>query len=311
MEQILRNLKSYKTCQYEYVNWVKKSKFISLKVEPKKYLIFHWSLTETFRTVEMTYQKYFRFTVDYKKTFSSQSILNTMTTRTVLKKIKTETVFTKTEMNNEWSVDFLENTRPVEKVSRQKLYLPRQKWTMNKTLIFFKIRGVLKKYPDESCIYQDRHEQWMKRWFFLKKYELCWKSIPTEAVFTKTEMNNEWNVDFLENTRPVEKVSRQKLYLPRQKWTMNKTLIFFKIRGVLKKYPDESCIYQDRHEQWMKRWFLKKKKRAVLKKYPDGSCIYQDRNEQWMKRWFSWKYEACWKSILTEAVFTKTKMNNE
>ena len=152
---------------------------------------------------------------------------------------------------------------------------------MNKTLIFFKIRGVLKKYPDESCIYQDRHEQWMKRWFLKKKYELCWKSIPTEAVFTKTEMNNEWNVDFLENTRTVEKVSWQKLYLPRQKWTMNKTLIFFKIRGVLKKYPDESCIYQDRHEQWMKRWFLKK------------------------------KYELCWKSIPTEAVFTKTEMNNE
>ena len=32
------------------------------------------------------------------------------------------------------------------------------------------------------------------------KYELCLKSIETEAVFTKTEMNYERNVDFLQNT---------------------------------------------------------------------------------------------------------------
>ena len=67
---------------------------------------------------------------------------------------------------------------------------------MNETLIFFKIRAELKKYRDWSCIYQDRNEQRMKRWFSLK-FELSWKSIETEAVFTKTEMNNEWNVDFL------------------------------------------------------------------------------------------------------------------
>ena len=115
---------------------------------------------------------------------------------------------------------------------------------------------------------------------FSSKYELCWQNIETEAVFTKTEMNNEWNVDFLQNTSCVDKISRLKLYLPRQKWTMNETLIFFKIR-------------------------------AVLTKYRDWSCIYQDRNEQWMKRWFSSKYELCWKSIETEAVFTKTEMNNE
>ena len=30
-------------------------------------------------------------------------------------------------------------------------------------------------------------------------YELYWKSIKTEALFTKIEMNNEWNVKFLKN----------------------------------------------------------------------------------------------------------------
>ena len=177
------------------------------------------------------------------------------------KSIETEAVFTKREMNNEWNVDFLQNTSCVEKVSRLKLYLPREKWTMNETLIFFKIRAVLKKYRDWSCIYQERNEQWMKRWFS-SKYELCWQSIETEAVFPKREIKNEGDVDFLQNTSCVEKVSRLKLYFPREKWT---TLIFFKIR-------------------------------AVLKKYRDWRCIYQERNEQWMKRWFSSKYELCWKS---------------
>ena len=31
-------------------------------------------------------------------------------------------------------------------------------------------------------------------------YEACSKSIKTEAIFTKIEMNNEWNVNFLQNT---------------------------------------------------------------------------------------------------------------
>ena len=145
------------------------------------------------------------------------------------KSIETEALFTKTEINNKCNVDFLQNTTCFGKVSRLKLYLPRQKWTMNETLIFFKIRPVMKKYRDWSCIYQDRSEQWMKRWFS-SNYELCWKSIETEAVFTKTEMNNEWNINFHQNTSCVGKVSRLKLYLPRQKWTMNEKLIFIKIR---------------------------------------------------------------------------------
>ena len=68
----------------------------------------------------------------------------------------------------------------------------------------------------------------MKRRFSLK-YEVFSEYISPEAVFTKTEMNNEWNVDFLQNTRYFQNISISKLYLPRQKWTMNETSIFFKI----------------------------------------------------------------------------------
>ena len=91
----------------------------------------------------------------------------------------------------------------------------------------------------------------MERWFS-SKYELCWKSIETEAVFTKREMNNEWNVDFLQNTSCVEKVSRLKLYLPREKWTMNETLIFFKIQAVLKKSIETEAVFTKRemNNEW-------------------------------------------------------------
>ena len=57
-------------------------------------------------------------------------------------------------------------------------------------------------------------------------------------------MNNEWNINFLQNLRCVEKVSKLKLYLRKQKWTITETLIFFEIL-VVKKYRDWSCIYQD------------------------------------------------------------------
>ena len=64
--------------------------------------------------------------------------------------------------------------------------------TMDETFIFFDKQGVFKKYQDWSCIHRDRNEQWMKHWFS-SKYKVCSNSIKTEAVFTKTEMNNEWN----------------------------------------------------------------------------------------------------------------------
>ena len=92
---------------------------------------------------------------------------------------------------------------------------------MNEMFIVFKILSVLKKYRDLF-------------------------------VFTKAEMNNEWNVYCLQNTKRVEKVSRLKLYLQKQKWTMNEMFIVFKILSVLKKYRDWSCIYKSRNEQWMK-----------------------------------------------------------
>ena len=53
----------------------------------------------------------------------------------------------------------------------------------------------------------------MKRSFTLK-CELCSKSFDTEAIFTKTDINNEWNVNFLQNVGSVPKVLRPKLYLP-------------------------------------------------------------------------------------------------
>ena len=37
----------------------------------------------------------------------------------------------------------------------------------------------------------------MKRYFSIEYYVFFTKTIETEVVFTKTEMNNEWNVNFL------------------------------------------------------------------------------------------------------------------
>ena len=33
--------------------------------------------------------------------------------------------------------------------------------------------------------------------------EVCSKSIETEAIFTKTVLNNEWNINFLQNSPPM------------------------------------------------------------------------------------------------------------
>ena len=85
---------------------------------------------------------------------------------------------------------------------------------------------------------------------FSSKYEQCWKSIETAYIFTKREMNNEGNVDFLQNSSCVEKVSRLKPYLPREKWTMNETFDFLQnIRLCWRSIKTGRCIYQDRNEQ--------------------------------------------------------------
>ena len=60
-----------------------------------------------------------------------------------------------------------------KKASSLRLYLPRLKWTMNKTLIFFRIRSM-----------------------FLKSNE-------SEAEFTKIKMKKEQNHEFLQNLRYV------------------------------------------------------------------------------------------------------------
>ena len=36
---------------------------------------------------------------------------------------------------------------------------------------------------------------------FFSEYKECHKNIESEAVFTMIEMNNEWNVIFFQNTR--------------------------------------------------------------------------------------------------------------
>ena len=53
---------------------------------------------------------------------------------------------------------------------------------------------VFKKYRDWSCIYQDRNEQAMKCQFS-SKFESCSKYIETKAIFAKTKINNEWNIN--------------------------------------------------------------------------------------------------------------------
>ena len=60
------------------------------------------------------------------------------------------------------------------------------------------------------------------------KIKVWSKSIDNQAVFTKTEINKEWNVNFLKN------------------------------KDVIEKYQQSSCIYQDRNEQLTNRWFFTK-----------------------------------------------------
>ena len=134
------------------------------------------------------------------------------------KRIEFEAVFTKTEMSNEWNIHFL-----------QKMWL-------------------VKKYRGWSFICQNRNEQRMKR-LFSSKYNVWWKSMETKALFTKTGMNNKWNISF------------------------------HKIRGVLKTYRG---------------W----------------GFIYQDSNDHRTKSSFFSKYEVCSKSIETGAEFTKIERKN-
>ena len=60
---------------------------------------------------------------------------------------------------------------------------------MKDTFIFFKIQAVLKKIS-RLKLYLPWEKWTVKEMFIFFKYELCWKSIEAEALFTKTEMNN-------------------------------------------------------------------------------------------------------------------------
>ena len=175
---------------------------------------FNFSTWKHFKHLKIISQRVYHSGTNFSDTFNFLEIPR------VFKKVS------RLFLNNEWNVHFIRNMRCIQKASWLKHYLPRQKWTMNETFILFEIWGVFKKYRDWSCIYQDRNEQWIKRWFSLK-YEMCWKSIETEVVFTNTEMNNAvMNAHFIQNTRCVQKVSWLTQYLTRQKWTKNEIFSF-------------------------------------------------------------------------------------
>ena len=57
--------------------------------------------------------------------------------------------------------------------------LPKQKWTMNELLIFFKIQGDFKNFRDWSCIYKNRNEQRMK-------HKIFFKMVTLETILSKT-----------------------------------------------------------------------------------------------------------------------------
>ena len=67
----------------------------------------------------------------------------------------------------------------------------------------------------------------MNKRFIFFQIQACLKIIETEAVFTKPEMNNEWNVNFLLITSCSQKVTRLKLHLQNQKLTMKENVVYF------------------------------------------------------------------------------------
>ena len=105
-----------------------------------------------------------------------------------------------------------------QKVSRLKLSLPRQKWTMNKTLIFFKSCSVFPKYWNWICIYQYRSKQWNVR--FIQKVLRLKVYLPAE--------NEPWTKGyFFSECKLCSKCIVIKFV--KQKWTRNEVFIFFKI----------------------------------------------------------------------------------
>ena len=105
---------------------------------------------------------------------------------------------------------------------------------------------------------------------------------------------------------------------------MNETLIFFKIRDMLKIIDFEAIftkaeinnvvilkLYLPRQKSIIYETFVFSKIQDVLKKHRYWSCIYLDSNKQWMKQLFSSKYEMYSKHVEIEALFTKSDRINE
>ena len=106
--------------------------------------------------------------INFCRSSFTEILISLCVNKVCSKSIKLVAVFTKTEINSEWNIHVFQNTKCV------------------------------RKYQDGSCIYRDRNEQRMKH-SFSSKYKVCSKSIKMEAVLTKTEINNEWNINFLQN----------------------------------------------------------------------------------------------------------------
>ena len=107
----------------------------------------------------------------------------------------------KTELNNEWNVNFLPKTKCVQKVLRLKQYLLRTKWTMNETLIFFKIRTVKK--VSRLKLYLPRQKWTINETLIFFKIRRIFQCIETEVVFYKKDMINKWSCNFFSNMCPT------------------------------------------------------------------------------------------------------------
>ena len=172
----------------------------------------------------------------------------------ILENIYTEAVFTNIYMNNEWIVYFLQNTRCIQKGPRLKLYLLRKACEMNAkltvfkipgvlenintdavftetnmnnegTLIFFKVLGIFEKYRDWRYIYHDTDSQWLQRLFSKKNTRYIQKVSRQKLYLPRI-------VKLLQNMRIFKEISRLKLHQPQEKLTMNKILIFSRIFSI-------------------------------------------------------------------------------
>ena len=135
-------------------------------------------------------------------------------------------VCTKIEINNEYNLHFLQNTRLILKsVMNLKLYLPRQKGTMNENIHFLQNTMDIEKVSWLK-MYLPRQKWTMNETFIFLEIRTVSKGLETDAVFTKTEMKQWMKHSFSSKYDGCWKVSRLKLYLPRKKWKTDNVLLF-------------------------------------------------------------------------------------